>query len=74
MKTIRKTVITIVGVLVLLIGVILIVLPGPALLVIPLGLLILSTEYPGARKYIRIFQRWLSRAAAKLDQLFKRRT
>lgn len=73
MKSIRKVLVTVTGVIVLLVGIILIVLPGPAFLVIPLGLLILSTEYPGARKWIRVFQRWLSRAGAKLDQIFKRR-
>jgi len=40
---------------VLLIGVALLVLPGPAFIVIPVGLAILATEYAWAR-------RWLKRA------------
>ena len=47
--SLRKLVIAIVGGTVLLIGVALIVLPGPAFIVIPIGLAILATEFAWAR-------------------------
>ena len=46
-------VISVVGATVLLIGVALLVLPGPAFVVIPVGLAILATEYAWARRWLR---------------------
>jgi tellurite resistance protein TerC len=48
-KSARKLVIAILGGTVLLIGIALIVLPGPAFIVIPVGLAILATEFAWAR-------------------------
>jgi hypothetical protein len=45
----RRIVISVVGGTVLLIGVAMLVLPGPGLIVIPLGLAILGAEYAWAR-------------------------
>jgi hypothetical protein len=55
----RKLVVAVVGGSVVLVGIAMIVLPGPAILVIPLGLAILATEFLWAR-------RWLKRARALL--------
>jgi len=52
MKYLRKLVIAIIGGTVLLIGVALIVLPGPAFIVIPVGLAILATEFAWARRAV----------------------
>lgn len=49
----RKFVIGVIGGTVVLIGVALLVLPGPAILVIPLGLLILATEFAWAGHLLR---------------------
>ena len=49
LSALRKLVIGIVGGTVLLLGVALIVLPGPAFIVIPIGLSILATEFAWAR-------------------------
>jgi uncharacterized protein (TIGR02611 family) len=46
---VRKIVIGIVGVSVLCVGTAMIFLPGPAILVIPLGLAILATEFAWAK-------------------------
>ncbi len=51
--TVRKLVYSVVGITVLLIGIAMILLPGPALIVIPIGLAILASEYAWARKIIR---------------------
>ncbi len=53
LKRIKRIIIGIVGATVLLIGVALLVLPGPAFLVIPLGLGILATEFVWARRLLR---------------------
>ena len=45
----RKLVIALIGGTVLLIGIALIVLPGPAFIVIPIGLAILASEFAWAR-------------------------
>jgi uncharacterized protein (TIGR02611 family) len=49
-EVIRKVVIGVIGATVLLIGIALIVLPGPAFIVIPIGLGILATEFIWARR------------------------
>jgi hypothetical protein len=49
----RKLVVAVVGTTVILLGVALIVLPGPAIVVIPLGLGILGLEFAWARKVLR---------------------
>ena len=46
----RKIVVGVVGLTVLALGVALVVLPGPAFLVIPLGLGILAAEFAWARR------------------------
>lgn len=57
----KRVVITVVGGTVLLFGLALLVLPGPAFLVIPIGLAILATEFVWAR-------RWLRRAKGMVDR------
>lgn len=50
---VRRVIIAVIGGTVLLIGIVLIVLPGPAFIVIPLGLGILATEFLWARRWLR---------------------
>jgi len=50
---VRKVVVAVIGTTILLIGLALIVLPGPAFIVIPIGLGILATEFVWARRAIR---------------------
>ena len=52
LTSLRKLVIAIIGGTVLLIGMALIVLPGPAFIVIPIGLAILATEFAWARTMV----------------------
>jgi len=51
-KVVKRVVVSVVGATVLLIGIALIVLPGPAFIVIPIGLAILATEYAWARRWL----------------------
>ncbi|OGL14183.1 MAG: hypothetical protein A3F92_11575 [Candidatus Rokubacteria bacterium RIFCSPLOWO2_12_FULL_71_22] len=48
----RRLVVAVIGGTVLAIGVALLVLPGPAFVVIPLGLAILATEFVWARRVL----------------------
>jgi uncharacterized protein (TIGR02611 family) len=57
----RKLIIALIGGTVLLIGVALIVLPGPAFIVIPIGLAILATEFAWAKRAV-------TRARAMVDR------
>ncbi len=52
LKAAWQLVIAVIGGTVLLIGISMIVLPGPAVLVIPLGLAILATEFAWARRFL----------------------
>jgi tellurite resistance protein TerC len=49
----RRLIVLVIGGTVLLIGAALLVLPGPAFVVIPLGLAILATEFRWARNLLR---------------------
>lgn len=48
----RRAVVGLIGFTVLLIGLAMVVLPGPAIVVIPLGLAILATEFVWARRLL----------------------
>jgi hypothetical protein len=64
----RKIGVALLGGLVLVLGVALIFLPGPAVVVIPLGLAVLGTEFPWAQR----LQRYMKARAASALQLAKR--
>ena len=51
-RAVRRVFIALVGATVLLVGVAMIVLPGPAVVVIPLGLGILAAEFAWARRLL----------------------
>ena len=57
----RRIVIGVIGGSLLLLGIALIVLPGPAFIVIPVGLIILSLEFAWARNWLLKIRRGLSR-------------
>jgi tellurite resistance protein TerC len=59
-KVVRRVIVSVIGATVLLIGVALLVLPGPAFIVIPIGLAILATEYAWARRWLRKVRRMAS--------------
>ena len=71
----RKLVVFVVGISVVLFGVVLFFTPGPAIVVIPVGLLILGTEFVWARQLLRRFkdetQKWVGRRRAPEVQTTK---
>lgn len=50
----------------LLIGIAMIILPGPAIVVIPIGLAILATEYAWARHWLQVLRESAEKGANKL--------
>jgi hypothetical protein len=63
----RRVVVAVVGGTVVLIGVAMLVLPGPAMVVIPVGLAILGIEFAWARRWLNKVKEAASQAAARLD-------
>jgi tellurite resistance protein TerC len=59
-KVAKRIVIGVVGTTVVLIGLVMLVTPGPALVVIPVGLAILSLEFTWARMWLRKLRQALS--------------
>ena len=64
-KTARRIVVAIVGTSVLLVGVVMLVTPGPAIVVIPIGLAILAIEFVWARHWLRKVREMISRKGAE---------
>jgi len=52
LKQVKRFIVAVVGFTILGIGIAMIVLPGPAILVIPLGLSILATEFVWAKRFL----------------------
>lgn len=74
MKFIKKSLISVVGGVLVLLGLIFIIIPGPSLLLIIPGLFILSFEYPVAKVWLKTAMRKMRLAAKWLDsKLLKRK-
>lgn len=57
----KRLVIIVIGFTILAVGIVMIVLPGPSILVIPVGLAILATEFIWARKLLTIVRERIAR-------------
>ena len=64
----KKLFITALGGFILLIAALFVIIPGPAILLAPIGLAILSLEYDWARKYLRQCQSLLSKGSKRMDE------
>lgn len=63
-KMARRIAVAVVGSTVLLLGLVMLVTPGPALVVIPVGLAILSIEFTWARLWLKKVRETISEQAA----------
>lgn len=63
-KAARRIVVAIVGATVVLLGIVMIVTPGPALVVIPVGLAILAIEFTWARRWLKRLRETISNGMA----------
>jgi Putative transmembrane protein (PGPGW) len=62
LRRIKRVLVAVIGGTVLLVGFCLLILPGPAILVIPLGLTILASEFVWARRWLRKARDLLNRS------------
>ena len=67
-KIVKRVIVSVVGATVLLIGIALLVLPGPAFIVIPVGLAILATEYAWARRWLKKVRQIASNVVSRDDR------
>lgn len=63
----RRIIVVVAGSVILLAGVVMIVLPGPAILLVPLGLAILGTEFHWARKLLYLGRAGIKRIRTKKE-------
>jgi len=59
-KAARRIVIAVLGATVIAIGIVMIIAPGPAIVVIPMGLAILGIEFAWARLWLRKLRKMIS--------------
>ena len=64
----KRIVVAVVGGTITLIGIALIVLPGPAFVIIPIGLSILATQFVWARRFLQKAREMAARLTAKKEQ------
>jgi tellurite resistance protein TerC len=62
---VRRVAVAIVGVTILVIGIVMIVAPGPAIVVIPVGLAILGLEFAWARLWLKRIRQRISNGNAE---------
>jgi uncharacterized protein (TIGR02611 family) len=65
LKKLKRLIVAVIGLTVLIIGIAMIVLPGPAIVVIPLALGILATEFAWASRLLHKMRERIQRAANK---------
>ena len=68
LKQVKRLIVAVIGFTILGIGIAMIVLPGPAILVIPLGLSILATEFVWAKKLLEKVKSKLKRDRFVIEQ------
>lgn len=69
----RRIVVGVIGFSVLLLGVVMLITPGPALVVIPVGLGILSLEFAWARHWLRTLRRKIEEQGGELRSRWAQR-
>ena len=62
----RRIVIAVIGSTILLVGILMLAAPGPAIVVIPIGLAVLGLEFAWARRWRGTLRQTLSNQAARM--------
>ena len=65
LRVAKRIVVAVIGGTVTLIGIALVVLPGPAFIVIPIGLSILATEFLWAKRWLKKIRQLAAKLASK---------
>lgn len=66
LRVAKRIIVAVIGGTVTLIGIALVVLPGPAFIVIPIGLSILATEFLWAKRWLKRVRQMATRFTSKL--------
>ena len=69
----KKLLITIVGGTLVFFGLLFIILPGPSIFLLLPGLVLLSFEYPIAKKWLKSLQKIIRKGAVMLDRAILRK-
>ena len=72
-KQIRKLVVFLIGISIVLIGCVLFFTPGPAIIVIPVGLAVLATEFIWAKKLLKKFKETTSSITQSAKDAIKKK-
>jgi tellurite resistance protein TerC len=72
-KQIRKLVVFLIGISIVLIGCVLFFTPGPAIIVIPVGLAVLATEFIWAKKLLKKFKETTSSIAQSTKDAIRKK-
>ena len=67
-KIVKRVIVSVIGATILLIGIALLLLPGPACIVIPVGLAILATKYAWARRWLKTARRLASNVLSSAER------
>ena len=73
MNMLKKTVITVTGGLLVFFGLVFIIIPGPSMLLLLPGLLLLSLEYPIAKSWLKRCQRLMKKTSISVDAWLSKR-
>ncbi len=68
LSKVKRYLVSLLGFMLVALGLIFIILPGPAILFLPLGLALLSLEYDWAKVWLRKCQRLIRQGAVKMDK------
>src|SRR3954462_12356255 len=68
LKQARRVVILVLGLTIVIVGIIMIVAPGPAIVVIPLGLAVLATEFIWARRLLVRYKHHADKVAKRVTK------
>jgi uncharacterized protein (TIGR02611 family) len=76
LRQVRRLIVLVIGSTILLVGLALLVLPGPAFIVIPIGLALLATEFAWARRLLHKVGDAAEKGAERLNlnSLLRRRS
>ncbi|WP_282003217.1 PGPGW domain-containing protein [Geotalea uraniireducens] len=74
LKKLKRLLVAVIGITILIIGIAMIVLPGPTVVVIPLALGILATEFAWARRMLHIVRERIQRSVNNSKNNNKQKT
>ena len=72
-RQLRRFVIFIIGISIVLVGVLMVVTPGPAIIVIPIGLSILAIEFAWARVLLKRFKQKAEQMGQEVSERFRKK-